>query len=400
MRMIVSIFLCFLAATLARAEDSTQVQMVAATADAVASLRRQVLDNPILPNFTARQLIDRAGGAATLDAAIRGAQQIGGTRWINDQTCQVRLELSGTDVAKALAAIASKGEKTLPVPLGEFKRHLTTWNNRVFLATGTSTAAAGAERLRPPDGGPWAGVGDDECRRAIAEARNNAADRILASMAPVELENRRRLGDALAIPAVADSMKQWLIARPITSVEFRDDLGVHLTLCAPPATVWAVLRASLQKQDSITLPGNDTAWNILRQQTEARVAVPAGVAYAIAGASTTRAIVFPAKPPEWANQALEADGVARSVGAKLRTARAAESVALQRLRNRIEALPFSADLTVGDAARRDPRINEALGRGMSFARTYQVDYDQPESGSVSIKVQLPLVHVWREMSER
>ena len=52
--------------------------MAAATADALASLRRQVLESLILPDFTVRQLIDRADGVEILEGTVRAAQQIGG----------------------------------------------------------------------------------------------------------------------------------------------------------------------------------------------------------------------------------------------------------------------------------------------------------------------------------
>ena len=188
--------------------------------------------------------------------------------------------------------------------------------------------------------------------RPLPRQRANAADRVLASVAPLDLGNGRRVGDALATPAVGEPVKQWLMERPITSVEFRDDLGVRLTLSASPAAFWEVLRANLSKQQAVPTPAGEPAWTSLRDETDRRMAIPAGTAFARAGTPSTHALALPARPPEWVDRAVEADGVAQATGPKLRTARAAENAALRRLRIRIEALPFSADMTVGDAAHR------------------------------------------------
>jgi hypothetical protein len=94
---------------------------------------------------------------------------------------------------------------------------------------------------------------------------------------------------------------------------------------------------------------------------------------------------------------MQAEGTAPSKGSKLHTSRAAEAIALEKLRGQVEGLKLRDDLTVGQAEKRDARVERALAKALSRAHPYQVDYAQ---GSVTVKVTLNLADVWSLMSER
>ena len=69
------------------------------------------------------------------------------------------------------------------------------------------------------------------------------------------------------------------------------------------------------------------------------------------------------QPPQWAGTLADAEGVSASVGGnKLKTARAAENIAMTHLRARVEALSFDANTTLGEAARKDPHRPSARSR--------------------------------------
>src|SRR5438046_8752958 len=89
---------------LARAQDASRDQrdqIAAATGRALEALRAQVSAEPIGPGLTVQDLLDKTHGTKKLMQTLRRAQQIGGPRWLDAQTWQVRLEIGGPSVAKA-----------------------------------------------------------------------------------------------------------------------------------------------------------------------------------------------------------------------------------------------------------------------------------------------------------
>src|SRR5947207_3320961 len=74
-------------------------QVAAATAQAVQSLKSQITALPIARNLTVQELLDRTGGEDEFVSALERSEQIGAPRWIDEHTCQVKLEISGDRVA-------------------------------------------------------------------------------------------------------------------------------------------------------------------------------------------------------------------------------------------------------------------------------------------------------------
>src|SRR3954466_157910 len=93
----------------ARIEGAARVtdQVSAATANAVEKIRADVEDEWLAPNLTVADFLDRTGAAGELTNTLRRAEQIGGPRWLDDQTCQVKLAIPGDRVAQALRDIAT-----------------------------------------------------------------------------------------------------------------------------------------------------------------------------------------------------------------------------------------------------------------------------------------------------
>ncbi|HZK82279.1 MAG TPA: hypothetical protein VFC46_14455 [Humisphaera sp.] len=389
----------------ARADDMRRDQVNAATAQAFDSLRHEVLAIHLANDLTVGAFLDRCRANDQMDATLKGAEQIGGTRWLDDQTVQVRLEIHGSDIARTIGEIAGKNSALLPAPLHVLRERLKKdMSRRTYSALGTCTAAAVASFLRPdPSQIAWRSVGDADRQAAIEAARHNAIDRVIDSLRTVEWNNgKRHLADAIAVPMVVDSLRQWLSARPITSIEFRDDLEVRISLAASPADLWPLLAEVLTKQSAVSPPHDAKEWDALRHQVHVRLATASGAALAratVPGAGLPAPVVQ-RQPPQWAGTLADAEGVSASVGGnKLKTARAAENIAMTQLRARVEALSFDSNTTLGEAARKDPRIAQALDRGMIAARISKVDYDSPVTGAVRVKMTLNLESVWRELSK-
>ena len=373
-------------------------QVSAAAADALESLRQEVLAASVAPNLSVRDLIDRVGGQEELDKTLRGAQRVGGGRWLDDQTVQVQLVIDGRRIAGTLANIVRANPKSSPLPVDRLMTDLKTLERRTFSATGTSTSASNLERLRPPPSQrAWQQVSDDDRRHALLAARDNLLSRVLDSLRPIDLGGGKNLGEALAVPEVNLAMALWLSTRPVTSVEFMDDLSVRLALYAPPEELWATLKAALIHQKQAPMDLGQAGWDRLQDQVIARVAPAEGTGAVAAGKTAPAALVaIPSEAPPWTNQHAEAEAASPAHASKLRTARAAEALAVAKLRQHIEALPLDGKITLGEAARRDPRIGEAIARALGRARPFKVDYGQ--QGVVTVHIALNLSDLWAELT--
>src|SRR3954452_13143593 len=101
-----------------RAQTTAQSpQAEAAAADARESLRHQILSLVIARGMTVRELLERTGGEEEFTRKLNGAQQIGGTRWLDDQTAQVRLVIEGGAVGDFLNQVAAKNPEKVPAPI-------------------------------------------------------------------------------------------------------------------------------------------------------------------------------------------------------------------------------------------------------------------------------------------
>ena len=199
----------FGAADVRRRGRRARAQVAAATADALDTLQRDVLSAPVTPELTVQQFVEQTGSRESFTKALRRAEQIGGTRWLDDQTCQVRLELPGSDVADALVQIAESKSGAAGLPVDVLRKRVDHLREMTFAATGMSTGAV--DRLRPPpDRVEWRDVPDDAVRAAVSEARCSAAGQVLQSVEDVKLpgEPDARLGNSLNDQKVRDCARR------------------------------------------------------------------------------------------------------------------------------------------------------------------------------------------------
>src|SRR5947207_5178297 len=132
------ILVMFVTAT-AYAQDARRDQIAAATCRAVDLLRNEIAQESIGRNVTVSELLDRTNSTDTFNKTLQRSQMIGGPRWIDEQTCQVRLDISGPRIRQALVSIAASNPKKSPVAPEVLTAHLRDWDNRTFSATATST---------------------------------------------------------------------------------------------------------------------------------------------------------------------------------------------------------------------------------------------------------------------
>jgi hypothetical protein len=394
---VITVLLSIAASAAAQGDDAQRDQVQAATATAVAAMGEAIAQHPIGRNLTVRTLLEKTGSSKKLVETLQRAQRIGGPRWVDDQTCQVRLEIAGSRVAAALVQIAASQPDRSPVPADVLAVRLADLNARTFSATGSSTGAAEIENVRPRDeSDAWSTVGDEARRKAVASAKQDAINKAIESIAPITLPGGRPAGEALSSPAARQRLADWLAQRPVTEVEFRDDLHVALALATPPSEFYQALRSAVDTSGA----GDDAAWGSVREEFERRAG--SSVGRALAASSTTQADALktagpelPTIPPSWTNDQIDADGVAPAGASKLRAARAAEVDAAEKLAAQLEGLPLGHGTTVGDLARDNPSIRAAVARAVKRARPAKVDYQS--EGGVKVHIVMNLRDLWEEL---
>src|SRR2546422_578127 len=102
--------------SLVRAQDDTRrSRIAAATATAIEALKQEVLRTPLDRRLTVKDLIDKTGSDVDLTQTLQRSEQIGGPRWLDENTCQVRLEIDGQRVARTLMQIATVAYERTPI---------------------------------------------------------------------------------------------------------------------------------------------------------------------------------------------------------------------------------------------------------------------------------------------
>jgi hypothetical protein len=379
-------------------------QVHGAVIGAVGHLLDELSAERLTPDLTVGEFLRRTNGADQLARTLERGELLGGPRWLDKNTCQVQLEISGRKVLAALKEIAANNPRTSPLPPQAFDRLERRWRDHDFTAIGTTTTAVPTTDLRPHSvNGPWARVRDEDRVQAIADARKDAVQRIIASLRPIRLSRTVTVGDVLDRPGVRRAMEEWLADRPVTGIEFRRDLQVELSLNVAPVEALQAFRSLTDKAApdlrGLDIPpaADEPAWAYLRGVFERHMASPIGCG-AIPVDVVGRRPVAPPSVPGWAETRVEDVGIATLGESKLKSALRAEARAREKLRERIESLSLSSNQTIGQAATQDARLRDAVSRAVSRATIEQTDYDQPP-GSVSVHVALDLHVLWEQMTQ-
>jgi hypothetical protein len=228
-------------------DDAVRAQVQAATDNAVSQLREQIISSRISAMLSVGHFLDQTDSVQALNDTIERAEQIGGPRWIDDQTCQVQLQISGARVAYALVSVAAAHPKRSPLPADVLEQQLSDWKDRTFSATGTSFSAAKLQLLRPSDdGNAWATVADAARRQAVADARQDAVQHVVQSIRFIELSPGQTVDSLLVHEKSRQTIYAWLNSRPVTNVQFRENLQVELTVSVPADELADVVISSAQ----------------------------------------------------------------------------------------------------------------------------------------------------------
>jgi len=91
-----------------------------------------------IDSVSVREILKQTDPDRRFRSYLSRAHQIGGPRLIAQDIVQVRLEVSGTQTAKWLLQIVSESRGKSPIAIDRLESQLTSWENRTFVAVGTS----------------------------------------------------------------------------------------------------------------------------------------------------------------------------------------------------------------------------------------------------------------------
>lgn len=420
-----------------------RAQVLAATQDATFQLVQQVGGQPLLDGHSVAQIVGPTYGTGCLAGALKDAVQIGAPRWINDHTCQVTLRISGTTAASAiqntllLQAHAAEYQTNPTSPQDSdcqtnptatrkapYQTNPTTartnqyqtnptriqtalegWDQKTFLATGTSIAAAAISQLPLPADAPavWQQTDPQQRRMRVQMAHDNAVSLALQQIAAIPLtENTsiQQLFDSKGTPAKT-AMAAYLQSRPVIAVNFKDDLIVQVTIADDPQSAFEAFRDVASTINAPQLPPDEEAWDELQTRFIKSVTPVTGFSrradhQAPSAADAPTSLTLD-QAPAWINDQLNATATAPNAGSKLHTSLTAERQARAKLAEQVKRLPLGTGQTIGSAAETYPAIHDAVERTLKRARIYKSDYHS--DGSVEIKIALNLRDLWQALTQ-
>jgi hypothetical protein len=394
-----------------RTEESDRSQVTAAACNAIETLRRDIEQRRIdaQSDLTVRDFLDRTSSEDQFVKTLRRAEQIGGPRWIDDQTCQVKLEIGGDRVAAALVEIANADPQRSPMSPEALDQRLSDWKRRSFVATGSSIRADRAQFVRPSSGSAegWRLVDDAARATAVAAARDNAAQRVLDSIKPIRIGDVS-VGDLLNREELNRGLTNWLRSRPVTSLRYTENLQVEYQPAVAgdelyEAFVHEAQRANVKLPDDpavLAKAAEEFRQRLANASTTGRaVAQPGAIANPGApGGGGGGGMMFAAQtpPPDWVFRQIDAEGSAKSRQSLLRTKQAAEEQATEAIRDKFMALQLSPGQTIGEVAKTDPDVRAAVERAMSRVRVYKVDYGA--NGEVVVKMMMDPREFWWDLT--
>lgn len=293
-----------------------------------------------------------------------------------------------------------------------------------------------AERLRPRGAQleqNWSHVSDDDRRAAVAEARGNAVDRLIRAARPVPVlvgrassaestgsdegsqetpgeppagrpdtdadreAVRLTLGDVFSTGTVEAETRQWLYERPITRVRFEEDRRVEVKLALEPSEWVEQLRVSMADLDAGFPALADEDWAELTVRLE-EVLPSEATGQAVATESVpgpAADLSLPEVPPAWARTPITTQGTAVAGPSRLLTARAAEKVARDELREQLRSLPVGEDETLGDLADENQAVADLLETAVTQAKRTNASYSS--DGSARVQVSLDGRALWQSL---
>jgi len=358
-------------------DDNRQRQVDAARIAAQVKIVDLIADEPLGRGLTVGGYLDRMDARKKLWQTVSAARQVGGVRWIDDGTCQVRVEVAAVDIGQLLLDTALAAPNKSPLSYDLLEQRAAQWAKRSFSATAGSLAPDRAVLIAAPnDRGGWSAIQDAQRRAMIDAARANAGARLADTFFTTSSDDE----------TARAKLVTWASSQPVTAVQFRDDRAVDVTIAYSAAELAQAVRDAS--------PGFQPAE--LDHRLEAAPPTVTGSSRIETVAPARQVVVIPAQPPGWVNDLLDVTADAPFKSSALKTARRADDAAQQQLRGLIESLVFEPSATIGERAKDNPAIAAAVERALSASKVAKVEYRA--DGSVAVRLVLPGKTVWSELA--
>lgn len=376
--------LLLLLASGAAAQELKRVQQDAAEEAARWDLRGQVMIAEVSPGLTVRGALQRVKQSDRVGELVASAVQLGGARWVDEQTCQIKLHLDAPVMGQRLKAIAIESHDAPLVGLID-QAMAGSWKDVSFEATGTSVPPDRVMALMPmalPR--VWESVSPDERKKCVSAGHQKAVDEIIQKLIDMRYDNRTNVGTHLNKDSRA-KLQGWANQLPITRAVYRDDKQVEIQVY--------VDQTSLRDKLKALMPSDAPPTTQFSQHVDALPHIVIGTASVTAAQSANVAAL---NVPTWIDNVLTSHASAKGGATKLLTAREAENQAIAKLRQSIESLPMDAQSTIGDRAKSEAKYSRALDRLIERSRVSKVNYQA--DGSVDVTITLDPNEVWDEVA--
>jgi hypothetical protein len=370
---------------------STQDSIRIATQRAADELYAQVGKIPLTDRLTIGDYIKAVNAEDDLKKALERADQIGAPRWLDPNTCQIQLEISTARVATALRQMALAHPNS-PLRLDEINLAMSRYQGKTVFSLGATSFAPSLGDYRPTNSN-WSAVPDDARRAALLQAGANARQTVFANVLGVKLVGQLTLGEALRAEGIQEFLTDYFAQRPVTRVDFKDDLSVEVTLGVDAQGLFDVLRIVMERQGGAGIPHTKEDWTRVETEFVKKVGPALGKASA-AQTKPQAGWTPPKKAPDWVDQDMDIRGVGKAP-TKLKAALNAEQDARLKLRLSLDALEIEPNKTLGQLAQAQPLIGLKLARMAEEAKIVKTDY-LPD-GSASLSLQFDLGILWDEL---
>lgn len=190
------LWVCAVAPAAPTTRDTTAEQ---AMRDARQRLKRDIMATEVEGGRTVGALLKEKGMEGELDRQLNEVEPVGGARWLDERSCQVRMELPGERVAEIIAK-ASVGRP------GERQVATQTVSKMTFVSVGrggppdTAVRAEADRRLVPRQAPEWVN------RSMSAEAWARASTSPLMAAQAAEAEARKALAQQVGALPLAYSL--------------------------------------------------------------------------------------------------------------------------------------------------------------------------------------------------
>ena len=400
----------------------------AARVDAIRKLAERIKGLQITSETSVKDFVTENDQIETsLQAFLSGMREVGKPKYMEDGTCEVKVEVTIREVVANLKKSHSEYYKGSKVSINDFEKMMVTYKDQVFTETGMGAP-------RPEE---WEETGEMmpvsegslESMTNMSEGAKNfwmqyctGRGRLMAVRA-ARVDGMRRLAERIkgvfidSQTTVRDfvtesddinvSMQTFLAGARETGIKYHDDeLIVEVEMTVKLRTVYASLKSwasehykgdkvKIQKLEQLTVTAKD------EDISETGMGVPPEKYLKDAPAEVVAISAAAASAPDWISQKIRAVGNAaidteseNEAQAKLMAYRGAELDARRKLAEQLDGLMITSTTSVRDFVTENDEIETAMLTYQQGAHVVEDSQEVLEDGTAQVTVEMDLRPLW------